>query len=349
MKKKMYLLLGMLAFSIILIIIFTLVKGTSRHETSYTEYGFAMGTSISVTLYDMKEDLTKVSDEIFAELKRVDEEVISWRCADSQLYKLNTTYDMADEFPLDNELYEVIKKSLDICNSSKGALDITLRPLLDLWNIEGTTAENFFVPSYDNIAHRLESVGYESIKLDDEGQEISIGKDNMIIDLGAVGKGYALDVIRGIIKKNSIDGCIVSVGGSIIVFGSKSDKSDWTVGIRNPQGSIDEMIGYLSFPAGSDICVSTSGDYEKNIEYQGKIYHHIIDRETGFPADAGLASVTVVCENGLFSDGLSTACFVLGYEKSLSLLKEYQAEGIFIDKNNDIIVTDGLKNNFNRN
>lgn len=349
MKKKVYLLFGMLAFSIFLIIIFTLSKDSFKQSKSHTEYGFAMGTSISVTLYDKNENLDKISDEIFAELKRIDEEVISWRSEVSRLYEVNSTYSVTDNVHLDNELYEVINDSLDICNSSRGALDITLRPLLNLWNIESATKDSFFIPSDDDIANQLENVGYENIKLTEDEKSISISKGNMIIDLGAVGKGYALDVVRDTIKKYNLDGCIVSVGGSVIVCGSKPDESEWKVGIRNPQGNIDDMIGYLTFPAGSDICVSTSGDYEKYIEHQGKIYHHIIDRTTGFPADSGLASVTVVCENGLFSDGLSTACFVLGYEKSLPILKEYEAEGIFIDKDNNIIVTEGLKNNFNRN
>ena len=103
------------------------------------------------------------------------------------------------------------------------------------------------------------------------------------------------------------------------------------------------MIGYLEFPGESNLCISTSGDYEKYVEYEGRRYHHILDRTTGAPVDTSLRSVTVVCENGLQSDGLSTACFVLGEGKARELLAGYQAEAVFVYDDQTIRMTDGLK------
>jgi thiamine biosynthesis lipoprotein len=174
------------------------------------------------------------------------------------------------------------------------------------------------------------------------GGTLCIDAENITVDLGAVGKGYALDYVKGILDTGNLKGAVVAVGGSVMVYGSKTDGSDFRVGIRNPKGAIDEMTGYLSFPGGSNICISTSGNYEKYFVVDGVRYHHILDRTTGYPAKSGLASVTVVCENGLYSDALSTACFVLGYEASLPLLEKYNAEAVFIDDDNGITVTEGL-------
>ena len=129
-----------------------------------------------------------------------------------------------------------------------------------------------------------------------------------------------------------------------MVYGSKENHIPWNIAIRDPFGEAGDVFGVLKL---QDSCViSTSGDYEKNFEQDGVMYHHIFDPETGYPADSGLASVTVVCENGLISDGLSTACFVLGIEKSEKVLEQYDAEAVFIRKDGSFEVTDGLQEYF---
>ncbi|MBQ9279072.1 MAG: FAD:protein FMN transferase, partial [Lachnospiraceae bacterium] len=174
-------------------------------------------------------------------------------------------------------------------------------------------------------------------------------KEGMMLDLGATGKGYALDVAYEMLTEHNISGAMVSVGGSILIYGTKDsykkEDNTWKVGIRDPKGSQEDLIGYLEYPCeeGFSRYISTSGSYEKYIEKDGVRYHHIYDSKTGYPASSGLASVTVVCDNGLKSDGLSTACFVLGYEKSKELLRHYNAEAVFIDEDNNVTVTDGLK------
>lgn len=164
-----------------------------------------------------------------------------------------------------------------------------------------------------------------------------------------MGKGIACDRIKDLLDEDMIaqredtgtQGAIVSVGGSILVYGKKPDGEKWTVAIQDPRGPDGEYMGVLSLD--DTTVVSTSGDYEKYFMENGKRYHHILDPHTGYPAESGLISVTVVCENGLLSDGLSTACFVLGKERGLKLLEEYGAEGVIIDKDKKVTVTDGLQ------
>ena len=170
-------------------------------------------------------------------------------------------------------------------------------------------------------------------------------EDQCTLDLGAVGKGIACDVAQIYLKRQKeVSGAVIAVGGSILLYGSKADGTNWNVAVQNPRGKDGEAMGVLSLSGTTN--VSTSGDYEKYFMQNGKRYHHILDPATGYPAESGLISVTVVSDNGLLSDGLSTACFVLGKEKGQKLLETYGAEGIFIDQNKKVTVTKGLKDKF---
>lgn len=357
MKKKMVTLLKMIALSIVLILVYRIasenLSGKGQDSVSsdalytkgaYTFYDFAMGTSVRASVYDDSGKAEEYSAGLMDVIKTLDEEIVSWRTAGSELYTLNHNYQPEEIYHVSDVLYQALDESLQICHDSDGALDITIRPLAQVWNIEGADSESFTVPDENAIKDALEDVGYESIQLSENG--VIIGTGDRTIDLGATGKGYALDMVRDYLQEQVVDGAIVSVGGSILVYGEKNDGTDWKIGIRNPKGSQDDMIGYLSFPPKTNICISTSGDYEKFFMVDGVRYHHILSRKTGYPADAGLSSVTVVCANGLYSDALSTACFVLGYEKSLPILEKYEAEAVFIDKNNHITVTPGLESVF---
>ena len=170
-------------------------------------------------------------------------------------------------------------------------------------------------------------------------------EDQCTLDLGAVGKGIACDVAQNYLKQQKeVSGAVIAVGGSILLYGSKVDGTNWNVAVQNPRGKDGEAMGVLSLSGTTN--VSTSGDYEKYFMQNGKRYHHILDPSTGYPAESSLISVTVVSDNGLLSDGLSTACFVLGKEKGQKLLEIYGAEGIFIDQNKKVTVTKGLKDKF---
>ncbi len=356
MKKKIVTLLKMLALSIALILVYRIGNGNRGDreqkltsdalyaEGACTIYDFAMGTSVCVSIYGDGDKSEEYGAELIEKIKEIDEEIISWRNPDSELYVLNHSYRPQEKYNVSDSLYPALNEAVQICYDSGGALDVTIRPLAQVWNIEEADSETFTVPDDKAIKEALEHVGYESVSLSEN--TVTIEESGRMLDLGAVGKGYALDVVKEYLDEWKADGAVISVGGSILVYGEKNDGSDWKIGIRNPKGNQDDMIGYLSFPPGTNTCVSTSGDYEKFFIVDGVRYHHILSRETGYPADTGLSSVTVVCTNGLYSDALSTACFVLGYEKSLPLLEKYQAEAVFIDKDNHITVTQGLESVF---
>lgn len=377
MDRKISTALKMLALSIALVFIYKLGvenKNDAGRKDLQTEYAYVntsadgkestirdyrMGTSVSVTVYGAgAEGLAVLA---FACIDGLDGQVLTL-----EVDRLAADYKVGEPYKVSDELYNAIKQSLDICADSDGALDITIEPLNKLWGIEGKY-DGFHVPDDDEISAALNFVGYENVSAykdkskgsskeksnsnnvnncSNEAGYIIIDKENIDFAIGAVGKGYALDIIRAELEKNKTQGACVIIGGSILVYGSKPNGEGFTVGIRNPRGDEADIIGQLTFEANETACISTSGDYEKYVEADGVRYHHIFDRTTGYPAKSGLISVTVVCESGLCSDGLSTACFVLGYDKSLELLEKYNADAVFVEDDGTIIITEGLKEKF---
>lgn len=367
MDRKISTALKMLALSIALIFIYKLGvenKNDTNRNDSQTEYAYVstsadgresrirdyrMGTSVSVTTYGAGAEESAVL--AFECIDRLDGQVLTL-----EIDRLVADYKVGEPYRVSDELYNALRQSLDICADSNGALDITIEPLNRLWGIEGKY-DGFQVPGDDEISAALDLVGYENIgaykdkskdsnNVNNDVGYIVIDKENMDFAIGAVGKGYALDIIRGELEKNETQGACVIIGGSILVYGSKTNGEGFTVGIRNPRGDEADLIGRLTFDVNETACISTSGDYEKYALADGTRYHHIFDRTTGYPAKSGLISVTVVCESGLYSDALSTACFVLGYDKSLELLEKYNADAVFVDDDGNIIITDGLKGKF---
>jgi len=370
-RNRILAVLGMLLAAAGIILASTLLrkdKGKNGGETSDTVYGFAMGSTVSVLLYGT--DTEEEAEEVIREVKRLDEKVISWRSDSSELGIWNRTASAGEELPVSRELGAAVEKSLELSQKSGGTLDLTLRPVLEVWGIETAKPEEFRVPAEEGLRAAAEHTDLtEGAQKDrtepDAGSDDSPGtveairchsgdgdtytlsrtREELTLDLGAVGKGYALDAVYALLQTDEgTDGGVIAVGGSILVFGNKADGGEFKVGIRDPEGLPEDILGYITFSSGTKKqCVSTSGGYEKYIEKDGKRYHHIIDPATLYPAESGLKSVTVVCEDGLLSDGLSTACFILGEEKAKELLKEYNAEGVLIREDGSIYCTPGIE------
>ena len=350
------------------------IETSSPQEYSKTD--FVMSTVLSEKIYGTKD----VTQDIKEELDKLEKDQLSWREDHSVVSKINADAQKGIKTKLDSDMTSWVEDSLELAKRSNGAFDQTIGRLTRLWNIEG---DNPKVPSKQEIKNTLEDTGYTKIHLEKvESQNTANTKKNVdkdikdntaknketsedtsqntntnesvssiyigdkcTLDLGAVGKGIACDVVQDYLKKQKeVSGAVIAVGGSILLYGSKADGSDWNVAVQNPRGQDGEAMGVLSLSGTTN--VSTSGDYEKYFMQDGKRYHHILDPSTGYPADSGLISVTIVSDSGLLSDGLSTACFVLGKEKGEKLLETYGAEGVFIDQNKKVTVTKGLKDKF---
>lgn len=317
-------------------------KGLESEKVNTGKYvsstDFVMDTVVSQTIYGKDGD-SVVADNIEC-LQMLENDKLSWRKKTSDISKINRLAKAGELYLVAGDTRRYIEDTLKLAKATGGAIDPTIYPLSTLWNIEG---DNPKVPGSDDIEAKLKIVNYKKTQVTDNG--VKKLKKGIKLDLGSVGKGIGCDEVYKILESYDIDGAVVAVGGSIVTYGSKDNGEKWKVAIRDPKGGDDSVLGVISFSG--DNFISTSGDYEKYFIEDGVRYHHILDSKTGYPCNTGISSVTIVCDNGLVSDGLSTACMVLGYEKSLPVLEEYNAEAIFVTKENKIIVTDGLKGCFN--
>lgn len=345
-KKQKYTAIVIICLMIIGFICFIIIDGIkTRKETKYSETGFSMGTVLNITVYGPSGN--KNLEEIEELLNSLETNDISWRKEQSEVYKLNNDYTPGNPYEISRELAEYLNTVKELNIKSGGLLDATIRPLAKLWGIEDGLQT---VPSYNDIQNELKNVDMSKIGItDDNGKYyVVINQDNMSIDLGSVGKGIGCDRVYDYLKQSDVTGACISIGGSIVVYGNKPDNEDFKIGIRNPRGETGEVVGIVELSAEDKnaIFMSTSGDYEKYFEVNGKRYHHIINPLTGYPADEGIISATVICENGLLSDGLSTLAVLLGKDKALELISSYGAEAILIDSDKNIYITDGISNNF---
>lgn len=288
----------------------------------------AMGTVVTVKLYGFSagNDLDKIENEI----NGLESSVLSWRKSGSDVYRINE--DAGSDVSVSPDAVKVIGQCIDISEKCNGVFDISIGGVTKLWDFGG---DNQRLPSESEIKSELGNVGYKNIKISGKAVRIKKGQS---LDLGAVGKGFTCDKIKELLDKGSTKAAIVSVGGSLLIYGNRT----FSVGIVNP-GNDKQSMGTLKL---RDVCVSTSGSYEKNFVQDGKTYHHILNASTGYPATSEFKSVTVVCDSGLLSDALSTVCYIVGYRKSLEILKEYDADAVFIFNNNAVKVTDGLSGKF---
>lgn len=301
----------------------------------YSNTDFAMDTVISETLYTTGEDINASVGE---KLREIETGLLSWTTGDSQIAEINNAN--GETVGVSEELAGYLTQILQLAADSDGAFDPTLGEVIRLWNIEG---DDPHVPEQSELDKLLKNVDYKNIVLD--GDKVTL-KNGSTLDLGAVGKGIGCDVTAACLKEQKdVTGMILNLGGSsVMAYGEKPDQSPWKVAVTDPRDTEGEYVGAVTIKGGEFL--STSGDYEKYFMEDGKRYHHILDPKTGYPVWNGLDSVTIVCDNGLLADGLSTACFVLGMDDAMELLEKYDADAMFVDEDKNIYLTDGMKERF---
>lgn len=329
--------------------------GNAGGAWSYTDT--AMGTVVQQSIYVKGRDAAeRVSGEIMEYLGRLEREMLSWRLDTSEVYRVNASAGSGEGYALSGEMASLLQDCLELYRQSEGAFDVTLGPVVRLWNIDqwaaGKQTGDFRAPSRGELDEALELCGSDKIIIMREdapqpGRESDLTiilPEGMMLDLGAVGKGYALDGIRDILEQEpEITGAVISLGGSVLVYGEKPDERSWRVGIVDPLRP-SENIGVLSLKG--QWCITTSGDYERYAEADGVRYHHILDPATGFPADGGVRGVTILSKDGEIGDGLSTACFILGAEKGMELAGRYGAEALFVLEDGSIVMSEGMEDYF---
>lgn len=296
--------------AVVLVVAVVLDAFLGNHE-DFQDSRFLMGTVATLSIEDKKiKDKEKIAGSVFNSIEAL-ENLISKNKEETPVFLLN------ENGEIDNQpLCKYIEQCKKISLLSEGAFDISVGALSSLWDFDEEQSE---VPNISIINNAISTVDYKKIAVD--GNKITIPKGT-ILDFGAAGKGMACDVAMKEISSQNVKNAIVAVGGSVGVVGKKA-----VVGIRDPFGGSSNSFATINF---ANAVASTSGVYEKHFVDSGINYHHILDPETGFPVQSNLVSITVISQDGLASDALATACFKLGFDKSKSILDEYNAMAVFV-------------------
>ncbi|MDR2295729.1 MAG: FAD:protein FMN transferase [Clostridiales Family XIII bacterium] len=296
-----------------------------------------LGTLVTISVFDAAPSdaaLEALLDQCFFAIEDVDARM-SVNRADSEISAVNEAAG-GEPVRVSEGLYALLARAKAIAGLSGGAFDPAIGPITTLWKQDGVFAR---LPSREEIRERLPLVDYRDIELDARGG-VRLAERGMALDLGGIAKGHACDSAVAVLREGGIEHAVLDFGGNVYVMGTKAGGANWRVGVRLPLAGESGVVCVVEAAA---ISVVTSGGYERFFERDGAVYHHLLDPETGFPAQSGLLSATVLARSSAEADGLSTACFVRGLAEGLRLLAESGCEGILIDADRRIHVTDGLK------
>jgi len=319
-------------FFLCAIIIFTLAFASCFGKSEPSRAEFALGTVCSITLYD--KGTAAVYNEIFKRLREI-ENRMSVNLPDTDVARINAAAGISS-VQVHEDVFEVVRRAIYFAEISGGAFDPTVGPLVSIWEIGG---KNPHVPSQEEINAALSLINWRNVELDSKNHSVFLKRYGMALDLGAIAKGYAADEAAAIIRKAGLKQAIIDLGGNILVYGEKKDKSLWRVGLQDP---LENRGSYLGIVTGGECALVTSGVYERFFEYDGRRYHHIFSPFNGYPADSGLLSVTIIAKNSIDADALSTAVFVLGYEKGRALVESLEGtEAFFVFNDKSVKKTNG--------
>ena len=291
---------------------------------------FVMDTLVEQKLYGKQAD-EAVSD-ISAKLKEF-EQTFSMHLDGSEISKLNAA--SGNPIAISDEVYALLERGKELSLQSRGAFDLTIAPLTQVW---GITSENPTVPSVAEISSALELVNASSLILENGTAQLS--KSGQAVDLGGLAKGAACDIVRESAELYGIDCGYVSIGGNMVVLEKKPLGRDFYFGIRDPKGGAQDSICAVTLYGKT---MATTGTYERYFEEDGMVYHHVLDPKTGWPADSDLLSVTVISEDGTLADFLSTTLFVLGKDTVLDCLERNDFQLIAVGEDGVVYCSSSLE------
>lgn len=294
---------------------------------------FAMDTYFSLKAYGQNaESGLALCEERVREL----ETVLSVTAEGSDVWRIDHEHRVS----VSEDAFVLIREALQVCEQTEGALDITLYPVLREW---GFTTGEYRIPDREVLEGLLKAVDYRRVELEEQTRLVTVPAEAQI-DLGAVAKGYTGDALIQVLRQQGVTSAILDLGGNVQTLGAKPDGTPWRVAVRDPFDK-SQVAGVLEI---NDKCVITSGGYERYFTGEdGQIYWHILDPADGEPARNGLVSVTVVGEQGVRCDALSTALFVMGKERATAFWRQQgDFDIILVTEDGELILTEGLKDCF---
>lgn len=299
---------------------------------------FIFGTKVSQKICKKEIDCESILDKSISIMKEFENKLSLFK-ETSEVSKINENAGK-DFVYVSKNTFDIIDKSIYFSKLTQGLLDITIAPLVKAWGI------NTYNPRFiekENIDDILPLINYNDIILDKKNLGVKLAKKNQKIDLGGIAKGYIADYIIEFYKKNNVKSAILNIGGNIKVLGTKDNEMKWNVGIYEPVKHSTNTICSVNV---SDMSVVTSGIYERAFIQNDRLYHHILNPNTGYPAVTDIKSITIINESSLVCDALSTPLLIMGTNKASEFMKNNNINGIIINSNNDIIINKNLIKDF---
>lgn len=296
-----------------------------------TQSGFYFNTVISLTVYGSHAD--DAMAEAFTLCEHY-ENLWSKTVAGSDIWNINH----ADGKPVkvDPKTADLLNTALYWAEKTDGLIDPTVTPLSDLWNFTGDPKGP--VPAQEEIDALLPHVNYQNVRISEN--TVALTDPKAQIDVGFLAKGYIADCLKELFLEKDVTSALINLGGNVLAVGSKPDGSAFRTGIKMPFGKDGELAGIVSL---SDHSLVSSGSYERCFEQDGRLYHHILNPSTGYPADTGLSGVTILSDSSTDGDALSTSCFLLGLDQGMELIESLPGtEAMFITTDGQIYKTDGF-------
>lgn len=308
-----------------------MIKASAAESSS-----FGMNTKITYSVFGENAQQALLSGK--NEIMRL-EKKLSRFVPQSEISRVNKSAGKSCK-NLSDDTYNLLSQAVEFSKISQGLFDITIGPLVDLWNYKYAAD----VPLEETIQKTIPLVNYRNLVLNPHKRTAGLRRLGQSIDLGGIGKGFASDRFIQIIRKYGVSSAFTNIGGNVSALGNKPDGSPWCVGIRHPRDK-NSLIGAVTVSGKS---VVTSGDYERYfIDSDGKRRHHILDPNTGYPAESGLISVTIIADSAVTADALSTCVFAAGLEKGLLILKKFpEAEAVIVNSDLRIYMTQGMRGCF---
>ena len=307
----------------------------------YSDEQFLLGTYVRIRVYDEgKESALKPAFDRVKELG----DKITINQKGSEIDEVNEQAGIKP-VKVSDDVYTLVKRAYEYSQDSQGGFDMAIGAITQLWRIGFDDARK---PSQEEIDQALKLVDYHKIELNDKEKTVYLKEKGMIIDLGAIAKGYITDEVVKVLKKQGVTTAIVDLGGTVYVLGHspRGEHQEWTVGIQDPNMARGSVLGSIKE---RNKTLVTSGIYERYLEVDGKKYHHLFDPKTGYPFDNDIASVTIITDKSIDGDGLSTAVFSMGVKKGLEYVESELnngTEAIFVTKDDKVYVTDPIKDTF---
>lgn len=316
-----------IAFLLTILTVVCALAGCSspRENESLSMTGIYFDTVVQVEVWGAERSVLEGCED----LCEYYEQLLSPTIATSEVSKINQAH--GDPVSVSGETADLIRLAVKYCDLSEGKFDITVASATDLWEFHDNKEGK--MPDAEALAEAVSHIDYRCVQVD--GDTVTLTDPQAKIDLGGIAKGYIADRLKEYLKDQGIEHALINLGGNMLALGGRYDGTDFQIGIQKPFAKDGTILTSLAV---SDRSVVSSGNYERYFEKDGVIYHHILDPDTGYPIQNDLYQVTILSDSSVEGDALSTACYALGLEKGMKLIRTMEGvEAVFVTDEFEVI------------